>query len=67
MEDKLLGSSKEDEVDLKLNIWVEFKKFWTLACPAIILRLTSVGILVEAILYGTYWADGVVMHDFPKI
>ncbi|PIA42032.1 hypothetical protein AQUCO_02100106v1 [Aquilegia coerulea] len=46
MEDKLLGSSEDDGKDLKLRIWVESKKFWTVACPAIITRLTSFGILV---------------------
>ncbi|KAF9588875.1 hypothetical protein IFM89_016838 [Coptis chinensis] len=46
IKDKLLGSDTEDTKDLKLRVWVESKKFWTVAFPAIITRITQFGILV---------------------
>ncbi|XP_043687899.1 protein DETOXIFICATION 20-like isoform X3 [Telopea speciosissima] len=46
MEDKLLGPKKECLMDLKGRVWIESKKLWSVATPAIITRLTSFGILV---------------------
>ncbi|XP_042513416.1 protein DETOXIFICATION 20-like [Macadamia integrifolia] len=46
MEDKLLVPGKECVMDLKRRVWIESKKLWSIASPAIITRLTSFGILV---------------------
>ncbi|KAH7854148.1 hypothetical protein Vadar_010688 [Vaccinium darrowii] len=45
IEERLLGT-EEDHSDLKWRIWVESKKIWRVAAPAILARVTSFGILV---------------------
>ncbi|KAF6151993.1 hypothetical protein GIB67_010567 [Kingdonia uniflora] len=45
MEDKLLESEEETK-SLKERVWIESKLFWSIACPSIITRLTSFGIIV---------------------
>ncbi|KAJ4961540.1 hypothetical protein NE237_021450 [Protea cynaroides] len=46
LEDNLLGREREQVKDLKSRIWIESKKFWRVASPAMITRITTYGILV---------------------
>ncbi|KAL5732224.1 hypothetical protein ACHQM5_004871 [Ranunculus cassubicifolius] len=43
---KLLASNEEHPKDLKRKVWIESKKFWEIAFPAIIARVTSFGTIV---------------------
>ncbi|KAJ0079323.1 hypothetical protein Patl1_23504 [Pistacia atlantica] len=46
MEENLLGSETKDINDLKGRLWVEWKKIWKLAFPAMLSRIGQYGMFV---------------------
>ncbi|XP_010931489.1 protein DETOXIFICATION 20 [Elaeis guineensis] len=46
VEERLLQWNREEEVALSTRVWVESKKLWRVGGPAILIRLSSFGILV---------------------
>lgn len=46
--ERLLQSNPEEELPLSTRVWVESKKLWRVGGPAILIRLSSFGILVVA-------------------
>ncbi|KAK9273772.1 hypothetical protein L1049_018582 [Liquidambar formosana] len=57
MEERLLGSEREDGSDLKGRIWAESRKLWRVAFPSMLSRVTSFGILVVTQLFMGHIGD----------
>ena len=46
LQERLLSSGNEPEVDLKEKVYVESKKIWRVAFPSVISRVSSFGTIV---------------------